>query len=347
MPGLLTIKNIIIMKNLKYLPYAAFLVLAAVSYSCSDDDGGNGSGGGPSTSGSGMPTTAELGVEWPMSRVVDYDTEYLRLDYDADGRLTGGYDFMFGGNFTVDSMPLSFEYYDRTESYDDRCVIDDIKVNEAGYIVSASISESFEDFDTPVESWDMAGAVEVAYNADGRMTEVVERCTFEENGYVGTAVCHNTYTWQGGQIATQVYRYEESFTENGQTYTYGEEEHTEFFYDGGYDNTGVYAELDDIEIVYSSLLYSGLLGKAPTQLPSSYITTEYYNGQPEEQPSEVSRDATYDSDGRVMTYAHYTFYYHDAGSAPVGGNSKAYNPDHKRGAKAVVERMRSHRAARH
>lgn len=40
MPGLLTIKNIIIMKNLKYLPYAAFLVLAAVSYSCSDDDGG-------------------------------------------------------------------------------------------------------------------------------------------------------------------------------------------------------------------------------------------------------------------------------------------------------------------
>ena len=166
------------MKNLKYLPYAAFLVLAAVSYSCSDDDGGGGNrggggngGGGAATSGSGMPTTAELGVEWPMSRVVDYDTEYLRLDYDADGRLTGGYDGSFGGNFTIETSPLAIEYRDTDPSYDNRHSVTDIKVNEDGYIVSARVTEIWDEPSAPSENWSVDGIIFLYPNCDQYLEE--------------------------------------------------------------------------------------------------------------------------------------------------------------------------------
>lgn len=356
MPGLLTIKNIIIMKNLKYLPYAAFLVLAAVSYSCSDDDGGGGNrggggngGGGAATSGSGMPTTAELGVEWPMSRVVDYDTEYLRLDYDADGRLTGGYDGSFGGNFTIETSPLAIEYRDTDPSYDNRHSVTDIKVNEDGYIVSARVTEIWDEPSAPSENWSVDGTIELEYNSDGRVTQVVERCNMKEYDYESSFVVYNTFTWQDGRIAMQVYSYEDKYTEDGQYYTDSGEERREYSYEDSYANTGVYADLDELETVYTSLWYSGLFGKAPTQLPSSYVASEYEDGQPVGSPWSGSKDVTYYSDGRIRTYEnYYTFHYYDA---PAVTDStavhKAAGTDRKHGAKAAVERLRAHRAARH
>ena len=160
-----------------------------------------------------MMSIYELGLKFPVTTITDDTLLLLRMDYDDDMVLEGGYDASFGvngGEFVVSNAgfePVTFHYRDASGRM--RGMFHNIRVNDWGYIVSADYYEWYGDdvdsvyvyakgLDDPsyfkrdkyrhyyeASLQDCTSAhLTMDYNADGRISMIVCNMLVTENGRV-------------------------------------------------------------------------------------------------------------------------------------------------------------------
>ena len=160
-----------------------------------------------------MMSIYELGLKFPVTTITDDSLLLLRMDYDDDMVLEGGYDASFGvngGEFVVSNAgfePVTFHYRDASGRM--RGMFHNIRVNDWGYIVSADYYEWYGDdvdsvyvyakgLDDPsyfkrdkyrhyyeASLQDCTSAhLTMDYNADGRISMIVCNMLVTENGRV-------------------------------------------------------------------------------------------------------------------------------------------------------------------
>lgn len=162
-----------------------------------------------------MMSIYELGLKFPVTTITDDTLLLLRMDYDDDMVLEGGYDASFGvngGEFVVSNAgfePVTFHYRDASGRM--RGMFHNIRVNDWGYIVSADYYEWYGDdvdsvyvyakgLDNPVYNSlkrdkyrhyyesslqnCTSAHLTMDYNADGRISMIVCNMLVTENGRV-------------------------------------------------------------------------------------------------------------------------------------------------------------------
>lgn len=163
----------------------------------------------------GMMSIYELGLKFPVTTITDDSLLLLRMDYDEDMVLEGGYDASFGvngGEFVVDNAgfePVTFHYRDASGRM--RGMLHNIRVNDWGYIVSADYYEWYGDdvdsvyvyakeignmfyirperdkyrhyYEASLQDCTSAHLT-MDYNADGRIAMIVCNMLVTENGRV-------------------------------------------------------------------------------------------------------------------------------------------------------------------
>ena len=163
----------------------------------------------------GMMSIYELGLKFPVTTITDDSLLLLRMDYDEDMVLEGGYDASFGvngGEFVVDNAgfePVAFHYKDASGRL--RGMLHNIRVNDWGYIVSADYYEWYGDdvdsvyvyakeignmfyirperdkyrhyYEASLQDCTSAHLT-MDYNADGRIAMIVCNMLVTENGRV-------------------------------------------------------------------------------------------------------------------------------------------------------------------
>lgn len=160
-----------------------------------------------------MLSIYELGLKFPVTTITDDTLLLLRMDYDEDMVLEGGYDASFGvngGEFVVSNAgyePVTFHYRDVSGRM--RGMFHNIRVNDWGYIVSADYYEWYGDdvdsvyvyakgLDNPVHlNRDKyrhyyesslqnctTARLTMDYNADGRISMIACYMLVTENGRV-------------------------------------------------------------------------------------------------------------------------------------------------------------------
>ena len=160
-----------------------------------------------------MMSIYELGLKFPVTTITDDSLLLLRMDYDDDMVLEGGYDASFGvngGEFVVSNAgfePVTFHYRDASGRM--RGMFHNIRVNDWGYIVSADYYEWYGDdvdsvyvyakgldnpsyfkrdkyrhyYESSLQNCTSAHLT-MDYNADGRISMIVCNMLVTENGRV-------------------------------------------------------------------------------------------------------------------------------------------------------------------
>lgn len=160
-----------------------------------------------------MMSIYELGLKFPVTTITDDSLLLLRMDYDDDMVLEGGYDASFGvngGEFVVSNAgfePVTLHYRDASGRM--RGMFHNIRVNDWGYIVSADYYEWYGDdvdsvyvyakglddpsyfkrdkyrhyYESSLQNCTSAHLT-MDYNADGRISMIVCNMLVTENGRV-------------------------------------------------------------------------------------------------------------------------------------------------------------------
>lgn len=277
---------------MKKLGYVMLCVLAMGFVSCSDDDdNGKTSSGGAAEA----PKTEDAGISFPVTFISSSQGGSADFTY-VDGRMTGGtYD---NSSFTISSNPLRI----RSEYENESDIIQNIKLNEQGYMTYAELTgKAYNEGKT--YTYKMTFSAQ--YNSEGYLTLLTQH--YKEGTDTGDT--ETRFTWVNGNLmkisSKDVWKDEDGVgtDETVEEYTYE---------NGGYKNANIYFFVDKGRAVYvdNNVFYAGLMGKAPKNIPTYIKGVDNYTveGQDDEDSWEWDIESVrYNDNGSVSSIVYDMF----------------------------------------
>ncbi len=257
-----------------------------------DGENGSGSNGGTSgveSDGTQPPLLADVGIRFPVTSV---DNGYLTHSFHySNGRLSAISVSNTSWVYTISTNPLAISIED---SYNNRVIIENIKVNQDGFITSAQYKNNEKD-----GGYEVNGTVRFEYDATGHcIKEITKEKNIYNDDFWGVGVEYDTlvvnHIWQDDNLVNSYMTYSlEDTVFNAQNeydnhYYERYESDYRYFYNGDKNpNTGIhfagnykggksnlYGWGNEERFVYN--YYSGLLGRLSRNIPVRVDQTSYY-----------------------------------------------------------------------
>ena len=261
--------------------------------SCGDDDGDD-TGGGGSGGEANSVVIPSLNTNDGQKVRVAQAGEYSYF-YNSDGSLASYNDGDI--TFTATYNPFVLTSSATDGDFSENNTYSNIKLNSQGYVTGMSVAQIYKGSDYEDN---ITGSVSFTYNGNGNLTKFVAKGKGYEiedgHKYNVSSTSTMNYTWSNGNLVQIDYSIEGGDNESGTIkYTYAA--------DAKQNVTLQYVPAfvsDDISGM-PDFQYIGLLGKGPSQLPTSY-THSYTDDEGHYHSSSKTCTYVLNSDGTVKSF---------------------------------------------